>query len=373
MYLFPNTAIPTVATASVTAYPTSLLLNSLEPSIVYERYIGTPVFPNFVPLVGIKCKEKTKNKEYIDDFIKKRVDEELKENQNRRENLKKNFVYNSCHCNCNKSRGKKELTLDEKIERIREELNLTKETNEIKLVQNLHDFEEDIINPQKIDNKQTNDFKKHHKINHDEVKFDFSCTNLKKEKKSSRIHQVVNNAFESKFGKTSNQSTLDAKIQLIHQEPSLSKQNFEDELEKKLLEYQTRNEQATKRHQTKEKFEPPTAHRSHWIPTGSNDYSHTNSKRGDLLKKQQHSVPLNSEPSAYFYHKNPTKDKSSILTVETYIPAQTIYETTVVNRPISSCYVLDESKKPFKINRTFFSVAKEYCNHPVRRSKTFCI
>ncbi|RNA14565.1 hypothetical protein BpHYR1_014004 [Brachionus plicatilis] len=327
---------PLVTTASVTTYPTTLLLNSLAPSIVYERHIGAPVFPNFVPLVGIDCKENTKNKEYIDEkeidhFITKRVQQQINEyqKQEKKQKLKNVFIYSDCHCQCNKSREAKELTLDEKIERIRDELNLTKEKDEDKLIRKLHKYQkryEEATNTQKTENNCSFNFNDY-KINY--------------------------------------------------------------------LESTSKNDAKIKRTKSKS----PSRSRSHWVPTGSNDYSSTNSKREELANKQRNYIPFDSEQSTslvFFDNEKPKIDRSSILTIESYKPSQTIFETTVdskttvIDRPnpprefycttnyvtdhsinSKSNYVTNASQKPMYYEKTAYPLAKEYYYHPINRNDTF--
>lgn len=329
--------IPSVTTASVATYPTTLLLNTAAPSIVYERKIGAPVYPNFVPLIGIDCQKKKNTPEYIDegkidDLIKKRVGEQIAEYQNRErgQKLEKVYVYKDCDCNCKRPIEEKELTLDEKIEQIRDELNLTKERDENKLIKKLHEYQkryEKATNTEKIDSNWSYNSKDDYKINY--------------------------------------------------------------------LESKPRNDVKLKRIKSRS----PSRNRSPWIPTGSNDYSHTNSKREELFNKQRNYIPFDSELSTslvFFDNEKPKPNKQSIITVETYKPAQTIFETTIdsktttVERPLkeyycTTNYVTDHAinsksnynyvpsikKEPLYYDKTIYPLAKEYYYYPINRNKSF--
>lgn len=319
-----STVFPSVTTASVTSYPTTLLFNTIAPSIVYQRQISAPVFPNFVPIIGIESTKTSNDEKYfdeknVDDYIKKRVEEQIIDYQNKNEK----YFFPEEKCCCNKYTKTEELTLDEKIDRIREELDLPKERDQNKLIKNLHEY-------QKRFDKATNT-----------SRLNDSCLFNTKD-----LFDYTNRDFNIKRSRSKSPSRIRP-----------------------------------------------------WIPTGSNYYGHTNNKREDLMNKQRSYIPFNSEQSTslvFYDHEKPKKETSSLFTVKTYRPSETIFETnidsktTIVDRPIRSkqsyCttnYVIDHTNdlnqskfyhhtnnrtEPLYYEKTTYPLAKEYYYYPLTRN-----
>lgn len=384
MYLVPNSVTSTIApyiySNLAATNPTTILLNAPAPSVVYERQIGAPIFSNHVPLFEIDSQKKKNNEEYIDekeidDFIKRKVNEQLQKEYLQKEKKRENFGSKNCKCFCNKnSKNDTVLTLNEKIEQIRKELNLTNEIVEQKPINIFHEYE--IIYEHK---------EKRH-LNNPKIHFKINCENsmIKKSNNSEREKLYKKKMDETKKNKpiniddiinigckckTSDKTTLDEKLKLIREDPNLLNENLTNELNKMLINNQTKHDLAKKRHQkiensnnsnthyqikskpvknteNNEKFEKNnkskknyfvskfktdiknkmSEQKTYWVPTGSNDYSQTNSKRMELVDDQ-----INYNITFYDDQKSRV-NKLPTSSYEIYKPAQTIYETSVQSK-----------------------------------------
>lgn len=230
--MYTNTIFP-----SVTSYPTALLIDTITPSIIYQRQINIPITLNCVSFVGAQSQKLSKHEQFfdeknIDDYIKKRVEEQMIEYKNKKDNqnLEKYLIMSESRCNCKNYREKKELTLDEKIERIREELNLKADKDKQKIHPKFFFHNEKInkLNFNSLQNDEIIQFENNIKPKFIELNKNLDLKNFKfnqDEEENKENDQIIN--FEA---------SLDEKLRLLDEEET--SKNLKNELENKILEYQ---------------------------------------------------------------------------------------------------------------------------------------
>lgn len=297
-----------------TPCPIQSLVHTLVPSVVYQPKLVAPVFQNDLPVVGytfnhVKTDMTAHSNTNIDDYIRKKVDEQIKayESERKEAALKMNVEEKqekvettqkvetssstTSECRCNSAVGN--LSIEEKIKLIRKELNLPESSDEKTETNNHHEWRRDFNRNVSIE-----------------------LTEVTKPNKAERHIDVI--------------------------KPRLSR---------------TKSADRTKPRRGKSPYEfisrPP------WIPTGANDYTRTHEQRVDLLTNQLNaatkksvSTSTDTKPSSYFitetkpaydyyyysqpkvYEYNYVKESkpSVLLTSTTSIPSKTTITTTIENK-----------------------------------------
>ncbi|CAF0978185.1 unnamed protein product [Brachionus calyciflorus] len=356
-----NSILPAVTTASVTTYPTTLLFNTAAPSIVYERRIGAPIFPIDIPVLGIECQKlriteendlARLNEKKLDDLIKQKVEDQIYKYQREHEENERvlkcrsieNFDFSyekECNCKC-RDKKERELTLDEKIQRIREELNLPNEKDQDKLIKKLHEYEKKYEKCTNTEKDYSENVRNHYKIDYIE----------------SRSRTPIKRSTSSHSRKSSKSRSPSA----IRQPwiPTGSNDYTSTNLKRESLINKQRN----------------------YIPFDS--------EPSNSLVFFENSKKSASSENLYYVEPK----KSTYLTIEKVTPAKTIISTTVDSKSYvkskptleyycSTNYVTDHSnkpknivyksstKEPFYYEKTVYPLAKEYYYHPVRNSTSY--
>ena len=307
MYHIPYANGATMPNYTVPSYPVNYLASTLVPSTIYEpQVLRNPIFNNDIPVFGIKphqnhcstqcdcCCSCLPHKSYLDQQIEDRVRKQLKQYQ---QSTEEHEACNKCcfqyctHCEQHKEtekrkekhhssdheeedqghlhdrlekdlvlccakchhKVKKELTLDEKIQKIRKELNLPSEKENDKLIARLED------------EKRKKD--KHKKLESPYEREYYDCKECKKHEMEIAKTKYSVNVIKERKSRSRSKSAGRSKSANGHSKSR----------------------------------SPSAGPRPLWYPVGLNDYSRTNEKRNDMLNDVHGS-----------YHSSDSEPKNSL-------------------------------------------------------------